>query len=265
MQAKSKAWIFVSHSTLDLEKVRLVRNEVEGSGGEPVLFFLKCLSDHDEIDDLVKREIEARNFFLLCDSKHAKASKWVQDEVEYVDSLPGKQVVSINLDSDWKKQLEGINKILRCATVFLSYAHSDTPLVTPVKLGLIANDYAVWDSSDEMQIGDSFIEQIELVLDRVTKFGYFIHFISRASLSSEWVKAELNRVVSTNLFGDRYVPVLLESFDALSGLLPEALNQISFIEYSEKNIHETLSKLLRALHVGSYANGNRSSRLQDLL
>jgi len=71
MKRVSKAWIFVSHSSRDLEKVRRVRNAIEAAGGEPILFFLKCLSDHDEIDELIKREIEARNFFLLCDSSNA--------------------------------------------------------------------------------------------------------------------------------------------------------------------------------------------------
>ena len=47
----SKAWIFVSHSTKDLDKVRAVRDAIENIGGEPILFFLKCLSDHDEIDE----------------------------------------------------------------------------------------------------------------------------------------------------------------------------------------------------------------------
>jgi len=102
----SKAWIFVSHSTKDLDKVRAVRNAIENIGGEPVLFFLKCLSDQDEIDELIKREIEARNFFLLCDSNNARSSKWVQEEVEHVHSLNRKRIEVINLYADWKKQLE---------------------------------------------------------------------------------------------------------------------------------------------------------------
>ena len=67
MKRISQAWIFVSHSTRDLERVRLVRNAIEAANGEPIRFFLKCLSEHDEIDELIEREIRARNFFLLCD------------------------------------------------------------------------------------------------------------------------------------------------------------------------------------------------------
>jgi hypothetical protein len=74
MKQTSTAWIFVSHSNRDLSKVRLVRDALEKAGAERILFFLKCLSDHDEIDGLIEREIDARYFFRLCDSANAKKS-----------------------------------------------------------------------------------------------------------------------------------------------------------------------------------------------
>jgi hypothetical protein len=39
------AWVFVSHSTKDFERVRLVRNALEDSGFRPILFYLKCLEN----------------------------------------------------------------------------------------------------------------------------------------------------------------------------------------------------------------------------
>ena len=41
------AWIFLSHSHHDLEKVRHIRNELERRGHHPLLFFRKCLEDDD--------------------------------------------------------------------------------------------------------------------------------------------------------------------------------------------------------------------------
>ena len=41
------------------------------------MFFLKCLNDHAELHDLIRREIEARTGFLLCDSQAARQSRWV--------------------------------------------------------------------------------------------------------------------------------------------------------------------------------------------
>lgn len=38
-------WVFVSHSTKDFERVRLVRNALEDSGFRPILFYLKCLEN----------------------------------------------------------------------------------------------------------------------------------------------------------------------------------------------------------------------------
>ena len=82
------AWVFVSHSNTDIAGVRAFRDELERMGHYPLLFFLKCISADDELDGLIKRGIEARNFFLLCDSPSARESAWVQREVEHIQSLP---------------------------------------------------------------------------------------------------------------------------------------------------------------------------------
>ena len=39
------AWIFMSHSHQDYDKVRALRNELEKQGHHPLMFFLKCLND----------------------------------------------------------------------------------------------------------------------------------------------------------------------------------------------------------------------------
>ena len=59
-----KVYIFVSHSHKDINKVRLVRNYLEDRGAEPILFFLKSVTDDNEVEDLIKREIDARLWFL---------------------------------------------------------------------------------------------------------------------------------------------------------------------------------------------------------
>lgn len=79
-------WVFISHSTKDFDKVRIVRNALEEEGFRPILFYLKCISDDEEINSLLKREIDARNRFILCDSVNAQESKYVQSEVEYIRS-----------------------------------------------------------------------------------------------------------------------------------------------------------------------------------
>lgn len=45
----SNAWVFVSHSNRDFEKIIQVRNMLESLQYRPLLFFLKCLEDDKEI------------------------------------------------------------------------------------------------------------------------------------------------------------------------------------------------------------------------
>lgn len=259
MKRASHAWIFVSHSTRDLDKVRLVRNAIEAANGEPILFFLKCLSDHDEIDELIKREIQARNFFLLCDSKNAKSSKWVQDEIAHVKSLQTRKIEIIDLDADWQAQIAGIQSIVRQATIFLSYAHTDEAAIIPVRAGLIANDFCVWDPSHDLRVGNNFSEQISSAVEESARFGFFIHFLSRASLQSEWAALELDKAIRMGV-GERYIPVLLQPYYEISQLMPGSVRRRLLIDYSDRNVQDIMGQLLRVLGVRNTEQTNRTDR-----
>ena len=248
IKRNSQAWIFVSHSTRDLNKVRKVRNAIEFSGGEPILFFLKCLSDHDEIDNLVKREIEARNFFLLCDSHNAKSSKWVQDEIAHVKSLKERKIEIINLDANWKSQINGIRAIIRHATVFLSYAHKDNEVILPIREALIANDFSIWDPMHNLRAGANFARQISSAIEDAGTFGFVIHFLSRNSLKSAWVASEIDIALRVGV-GDRYIPILLEPLSVIANLLPETMRERQCLDYSERNLDALIAQLLHVLGV----------------
>ncbi len=58
----SEAWIFVSHSHKDLNAVHRVRDEFERLHANPLLFFLMCLKENEEVSSLIKREITAQKF-----------------------------------------------------------------------------------------------------------------------------------------------------------------------------------------------------------
>ena len=124
--AAEGAWIFVSHSHKDLEKVRTIRNALEEKGHNPLLFFLKCMDDDSSLDDLIRREIEARTWFILCDSPNAKASRWVQEEVEVIKALEGKVYEEIDLDDDLEQQIERVTALSKRATVFISHTREDS-------------------------------------------------------------------------------------------------------------------------------------------
>jgi len=77
---KQGTWIFVSHSHCDLEKVREIRNELERRDCNPLLFFLKRLdADNTLLPKLIRDEIKARKWFVLCHSRAARRSKWVRN------------------------------------------------------------------------------------------------------------------------------------------------------------------------------------------
>lgn len=80
-------WIFISHSNKDFQSIVRLRNKLESRGYKPLLFFLKYLDDDVEIFELIKREIQARDRFILCDSQNSRESQWVQREIEYIRSL----------------------------------------------------------------------------------------------------------------------------------------------------------------------------------
>ena len=84
-----------------------------------------------EINDLIKREIDCRTRFIICDSANSKASKWVQSEVNYIKSQQ-RSYETVDLsksDDEIKSQLD---KLIKSTQIFLSYSREDERLVSNV-------------------------------------------------------------------------------------------------------------------------------------
>lgn len=184
-------WVFVSHSTKDFERVRLVRNALEESGFRPILFYLKCMEDEDEINELLKREIDARRRFILCDSPNAQASKFVQSEVEYIRSknrmyeiIDLSQIDMEGQDAE-KEVLELIKPFRRRTSVFISRSMIDKEtedVLIPLFSILGMNNFHVtdlrWGLATTDTISDSDWEGLmkHNILETLEK-GYFIGLI----------------------------------------------------------------------------------------
>ena len=106
-------YIFLSHSQNDIKKVRKIRDYLERRSFEPIVFNLKSLTDSDELTNLVKREIEARKWFLYLNSKNARNSARVQGEVWYAGSVQNKHIFSVDLDRAWFIQKIKLERMLR--------------------------------------------------------------------------------------------------------------------------------------------------------
>lgn len=246
----SLAWIFVSHSTRDLEQVRRVRNAIEEAGGQPLLFFLKCLSDHDELDDLLKREIEARTFFLLCNSGNARASRWVCDEIAYVESLEGKKAEVIDLDGEWEAQLEGILRLIQGATVFFSYAHDDWDAIRPLHEALAERDFAVWADPESLQDGSDWQSETVSALERAAHEGYVLLFLSALSVRSRWVERQIGHALASDQSA-RVIPILLDPPGTFGdSALPHMPEGTTWFDFSDRDVGRLLPDLLEALGLG---------------
>jgi len=203
--APEGAWIFVSHSHRDLEEVRRVRNALEAKGHNPLLFFLRCLDDNAELDDLIKREIEARTWFLLCDSPNARSSKWVQMELEYIRGFPGKYTANVDLTHDWDQQLEAVTGLSRRVTIYMAYCRHDVAFVRPIAEVLRQHEYRVYFSEEDTLDAD-YVDTMCRRIETAAAEGYVLLFMSEASLRSEWVRYEYTYALEQ---GGMVVPITI--------------------------------------------------------
>jgi hypothetical protein len=140
---RTPAWVFVSHASADLVKVRKVRNFMEDRGESPILFYLRALTRSELFWPLIEQEIASRNFFLLCDSVAARASEWVTRERKAVAMIAHQhpiRVGRISLDEP-EIDFEEIERFLVHARVYVIYP--DKLDVSPVYRMLEQAGYGV--------------------------------------------------------------------------------------------------------------------------
>lgn len=220
--ANDDIWVFVSHSTKDFEKVRILRNKMEEIGMRPLLFYLKCLKDKPEVIELLKREIDVRPRFLLCDSPNARKSEYVGEEVSYIKSL-NRQYVTVDLDN-YSSYDEKIRELKRRSQIFLSYSRHDFDLVRKLTKALqeigfnILLDWKQFTAGESLQ--DTIPDAIRCTMDK----GYFIPVISQDYLGRAFCAHELDTALSYNqtLPDQRIIPVCLdkETLDVFSSFTP---------------------------------------------
>lgn len=140
-------WVFLSHSRKDFLKVRQLRNILEDEGLYPLMLFLKCIDDDDELDKLIKREIESRTRFILCESKNARTSRWVQKEVKVIKAL-NRDYEIINIDDEMDTELNEakakVKQLVRRSTIILSFDEAHEHIAYQIYLRLIKYDFRLF-------------------------------------------------------------------------------------------------------------------------
>lgn len=197
MCSNNEIWVFLSHSHKDYEKVRKVRDMLEDQHMRPLMFFLKCLNDYDEIDSLIKREIDCRTRFILCDSDNARKSDWVKEEVEYIKSQD-RIYETIDLDMPIEEIKEKLLDFKRRATLFISYNRENQNLAKSVYERLCKYDFHVF--MDMMSLLDgNFQAQIYSSLDKAVKKGYVVAIIGNQILYPDsFLRHELIRAINSD-------------------------------------------------------------------
>ena len=111
---------------------------------KPLMFFLKCLENDTEIDSLIKREIDCRYRFILCDSANAQASKWVQEEVRYIKEEKKRYCETVNLDTMSIEQVDAkLQKFEQRSTVTILYSSGRENGLKPLIEELLTFDMKV--------------------------------------------------------------------------------------------------------------------------
>lgn len=193
-------WVFISHSHLDIELVRKIRNYLEAKGFEPLMFFLKCLTDDDEIEDLIRREIDIRDWFIYVDSYNSRNSRWVQSERDYIRTLEGKKIFTIDLSKDITDQLEKISRQLQ---VFISYSVEDRDLAGKIADRLVDKDFLVLSDLD-FRCDESIDQQGDNALLKSAHEGFIVLLVTNNSCDSPRLEHEI-RVAAGH--GGKIVPV----------------------------------------------------------
>ncbi len=166
-----------------MEKVREIRNELERRGHNPLLFFLKCLETDDaRLPELIRDEIKARTFFVLCNTRASRRSKWVKQEIELVRQVtkrPRKTVVVMNLERDLQKELHKLDRLSKRATVFLSYARQDQKIAERIGRAWQNQDYSVWFDST-VRPGRDWSSVLHSAIDDAVARGFVLVLLSPA-------------------------------------------------------------------------------------
>ena len=213
-----KQYFFISHSHLDIEKVRIIRNIIEETFFyEPILFFLKCLSEDNEILDLIRREIYERIWFVYCKSANAENSVYVQEERRYIDCLirqgKSKRILEIELDDFeiWDEKCYDYirNQIafrIRKTKIFLSYSYADSALAQALYTGLQSAGYSVWHDTDLMSGGDWMHAVESQIREHSYKDGLVLALLTPDSTQRAAFMAELQYALSR---GAMLLPIVI--------------------------------------------------------
>ena len=200
MNNDNEIYVFLSHSHLDYEKVRTVRNLLEQEGYRPLMFFLKCLENEKYVEltkTLIKEEIDNRQRFILCASEHAKTSDWVKFEINHIVST-NRPYEIIELDAPIEAQIHAVKNFKRRSSVFMSYPRQLDALVQMTIHTLIKNDFQIFYDKYDLMEGANLASDIKQQLRQASDTGYVLIFIDENLKENSFQYWELQYALEIN-------------------------------------------------------------------
>jgi hypothetical protein len=228
------AWIFVSHASDDLVQVRAVRNYLEEKGAAPLLFHLLALKEPEQFWPIIEKEIEARNFFLYCESEIARTREWVQRERAAVDAVAKIRPVrigAIRVDGP-ELDLAGLDAFLAKVRVFPSFSRRDKE---PVRTYLDALEDAGFQVFDDLSLaaGADWQNEIRKELELAARDGWIVVFLSHSSVNSPWVQSELSMAQT---LGAKLIVVAMEPKVIPHGLSATQILMVRLIQQGHPSV-----------------------------
>ena len=220
-------WVFLSHSSKDYDQVRELRNIMEEKGMRPLMFFLKCLDEAPEIFNLIKREIDARERFILCDSENARASEWVQKEVEYIKSKQ-RAYVTINLNDPASYERQ-VRELKRRSQIFMSYSRKNQQIAEAIGAALRERGFNMYDASEEIPTGVDFRITLANTIARSAIDGYFLAIITPDYCRSSYCMKELSYAAG---MGCAIIPCLIGGNSEAEEEVWKAMQSDSLLQYT---------------------------------
>ena len=200
---KERITVFLSHSHKDVEKVRQIRDVMELAEFEPLIFYLACLTNDDEIKDLIEREIKARKVFVYCESDNSRKSHWVKQELDIIQSFDKTRYYQVDIEKDVSEGMAEIFKKL--STVYkdnnITYLNNVKKELTGGFVSRIAPNYSKQSKgSGSIEPKLNIMFNFLVPLSTSGKYGYAINVINNANLPKKnEIKKELTRIKDNSI------------------------------------------------------------------
>ena len=243
-------YVFVSHSHLDIKKVRTIRNLLEEKGFEPILFYLKSLDDSGQdktefLRSLIYDEIDAREFFLYLDSENARKSDWVRQELEYIEKYAPHKLTTVDLeenDDSIKKKIEALASRMR---IFISYSMQDKEIAQKIKKALVNSDFRVYDTLD-IPPGIEWELNTANMINEASKEGIIMFIVSEKSTKSQIILNELEYALKIHA---RILPIFIDKcyLDAKQNPILFALRNYQGFFFENTQCDEEIKNLVKIL------------------